>query len=161
MFLHKGNVSSPTKTKGVATSAPGRGASDGRLRALWWSVWPKADEESVPPSLFLPCAPTSIILNGEWAFVIVELGTTICWGLDGDMFPINCSNTIWKFPQFLEVLCNDPPFLCSRKWHVFSNQTWPECLTYLFHNAHHSWESNPVAERNCFVWISSGQKSVM
>lgn len=51
--------------------------------------------------------------NGEWAFTIVELGTSTC--MDGDMFPVNFSNTILNIfgsplhwpstPLFQEMAC--------------------------------------------------------
>lgn len=82
-------------------------------------------------------SPWSDIWPPQWP--VGQWRMSLCWGLNGDMFPVNCSNAIWKIPQFLEV---------------------HECLTRLFHNAYRDWESNPVAECNCFVWISRGQKSV-
>lgn len=54
IFLHKGNASSATKTEGIAPSVPGRALSGSKSRVLFRSAWPKADEESVPPSLVLP-----------------------------------------------------------------------------------------------------------
>lgn len=150
-FLCKSNDSSHQKTKRAATSAPGKGASNGGSRPpcraaalmclLRQHIWKLESIQRRYDTQIREALPA-------WQKPVRKVHLHHCWdrqwpvgqrrmwnwephSLGLGWWRVDCSKTIWKIPQFLEVLCNDPPLPRNCMWPKVTQ----EFLVRLFHNA--------------------------